>query len=253
MSPRRRLDAEMVARGLTESRTEASRLIEEGHVTVSGAPAGKASRLVAAGEPIEILATKRWVGRGADKLEHALMSWSIQVDGRGVIDAGSSTGGFTQVLLERSARIVCAVDVGRHQLHEKLRSDPRVRVLEQTDIRSLAPSDLPCTCSLLVADLSFISLVTVMPHLVALVGPEERHPQPELVLLVKPQFEVGRKEVSKAKGVIRDPDLRQSAIDRVAESVEAHGGLVAAVIESPITGAEGNVEYLMHVVVPVRP
>lgn len=243
----------MVARHLVESRNEAARLIEEGHVTVSGAPALKPSRLVAPDEAIEILTTRRWVGRGAEKLDHALRTWSIGIEGRNVVDVGSSTGGFTQVLLSHGAGRVCAVDVGRHQLHERLRSDHRVSVFEQTDVRSLTKGDLPCVCSLLVADVSFISLVTVMEHLVGLVAPEPGHPTPEMILLVKPQFEVGRKEASRTRGVIRDPELRQSAIDRVEGSVLAQGCSVAGVIESPIRGTDGNVEYLMHVVVSLRP
>ena len=250
---RRRLDSEMVARGLAESRSEAARLIEAGQVTVAGAPATKSSRLVAPEEPVAVLAERRWVGRGAEKLDHALGLWAIDVRGRCVVDAGSSTGGFTQCLLSRGAATVCAVDVGRNQLHEKVRSDPRVVVREQTDIRDVSVGDLPCACSLLVADLSFISLVTVMDRLVSLVSPEAGHPRTEMVVLVKPQFEVGRREASKTKGVVRDPDLRKAALDRVTESVVEHGAEVVGVCESPILGAEGNVEYLMHVVVPPRP
>ena len=250
---RRRLDSEMVARGLADTRSEASRLIEAGLVTVSGAPATKSSRLVAPGEPIAVVAERRWVGRGAEKLDHALEVWSIDVRDRCVIDAGSSTGGFTQCLLSRGAKTVCAVDVGRNQLHEKVRADPRVVVREQTDVRHLDVSDLPFACSLLVADLSFISLVTVMSKLVGLVTPEPGHQRTELVLLVKPQFEVGRREASKTKGVIRDPALRTAALAKVEESVEANGAVVVGTCESPILGAEGNVEYLMHVVVPERP
>lgn len=250
---RRRLDSEMVARGMTDSRSEATRLIEAGQVTVSGAPAAKSSRLVAPDEPIEVLVERRWVGRGAEKLDHALATWSIDVRDRCVIDAGSSTGGFTQCLLSRGAARVFAVDVGRNQLHEKLRVDPRVVVHEQTDIRKLPMDAIARACSLLVADLSFISLVTVMGDLVALVRPEPGYQTAELVLLVKPQFEVGRQEASKTRGVIRDEELRRAALDRVAESVAAHGADVVGVCESPILGAEGNVEYLMHVVVPPRP
>lgn len=250
---RRRLDTEMVARGIVDSRSEATRLIEAGSVTVAGAPATKPSRLVAPDEPVEVVAERRWVGRGAEKLEHALSTWSIDVEGRHVLDAGSSTGGFTQSLLSRGAAGVCAVDVGRHQLHEKIRSDPRVVVREQTDVRSLSPGDMPFGCSLVVADLSFISLVTVMPALVALAVPEGAFPDAEMVLLVKPQFEVGRVEASRTRGVVRDPELRRAALERVGASVEACGGRILGVCESPILGSEGNVEYLMHVAVTARP
>lgn len=243
---RTRLDAAMVARGLATSRSEATDLITAGKVTVSGAPATKASRLVEPGEPIVVLAERRWVGRGAQKLEHALLHFGIDVAGRAVIDAGSSTGGFTQCLLERGGRLVVAIDVGTNQLHESLRADPRVVVREKTDIRGVEASSLPGPCSLLVADLSFISLVTVMPTLMSLVAPEAGHPTSEMILLVKPQFEVGRAEAARARGVIRDEKLRSEALDRVARCAEGHGGTVVGTCQSPITGSQGNIEFLMH-------
>ncbi|MFM8626977.1 MAG: TlyA family RNA methyltransferase [Actinomycetota bacterium] len=250
---RTRLDAAMVARGLASSRGEATELIAAGKVTVSGAPASKASRLVGAGEPIVVATERRWVGRGAQKLEHALIQFGVDVAGRGVVDAGSSTGGFTQCVLERGARLVVAIDVGTNQLHESLRADSRVDVREKTDIRRVEASSLPGPCSLLVADMSFISLVTVMPSLMSLVAPEAGHPICEMILLVKPQFEVGRAEASRARGVIRDEALRSEALDRVARCVEEHGGTVVGTCESPITGSEGNVEFLMHTRVAPRP
>ena len=250
---RKRLDVVMVERGLVDSRNEAVRLIEAGSVTVSGAPASKASRLVATDEPVLVLTERRWVGRGAEKMEHALDTFGVVVEGRSVVDAGSSTGGFTQSLLSRGARHVVAVDVGTNQLHEKIRNDPRVTVMEQTDVRDVRASDLPFPCSLLVADLSFISLVTVMQVLKEIPRPETGHGTLEMVLLVKPQFEVGRSDAARAKGVIKDPDLRSDALAKVVSCAEAVGAAVRGTCESPILGAEGNVEYLMHLVLPPRP
>ena len=160
------------------SRSEASRLIGEGEVLVSGAVALSSSRLVGAAEPVVVRNASRWVGRGAEKLERALTVFEVDVANRHVLDAGASTGGFTDCLLQRGAAAVLAVDVGRHQLHEKLRGDPRVVSREGTDIRSLRPSDLPFPCSLIVADLSFISLTKVLPSLLGCASPEPGHPVP---------------------------------------------------------------------------
>jgi 23S rRNA (cytidine1920-2'-O)/16S rRNA (cytidine1409-2'-O)-methyltransferase len=146
-----------------------------------------------------------------------------------------------------------AVDVGKNQLHERLRSNPRVISVEGTDVRSLGPSDLPFVCSLVVADLSFISLTKVVPGLFACVAPETGHPTAQSVLLVKPQFEVGHREASRGRGVITDPGLHQESVDSVARSVEANGGMVEAIVESPLKGAKGNTEFLMLVVVPKVP
>lgn len=243
----------MVERGLAPSRTEASRLIAGGGVLVAGAVAQNSSRLVDPGEAVVVLAAPRWVGRGAEKLEHALSTFGLDVSDRHVVDAGASTGGFTDCVLQRGASAVIAVDVGRNQLHERLRSDPRVISLEGTDIRNVRPSDLPFACSLVVADLSFISLTKVLPGLFACVAPETGHPVAQGVLLVKPQFEVGHREASRGRGVITDPGLHRGAVESVAQSVAAHGGRVEAVVESPLKGAKGNTEFLMLVVVPGVP
>jgi 23S rRNA (cytidine1920-2'-O)/16S rRNA (cytidine1409-2'-O)-methyltransferase len=243
----------MVERGLAVSRTEASRLIAGGGVLVSGAVAQNSSRLVDPGEAVVVTAAPRWVGRGAEKLEHALSTFGLDVSDRHVLDAGSSTGGFTDCLLQRGASAVVAVDVGKNQLHERLRSNPRVISVEGTDVRSLGPSDLPFVCSLVVADLSFISLTKVVPGLFACVAPETGHPTAQSVLLVKPQFEVGHRDASRGRGVITDPGLHQESVDSVARSVEANGGMVEAIVESPLKGAKGNTEFLMLVVVPKVP
>lgn len=254
---RRRLDIAMVRRRIATSRTEAARLIEAGVVTVKGAPADKSSRLVGDDEPIEVLSVRRWVGRGAEKLEGALEGFAIDVDGRSALDAGASTGGFTECLLAHGARRVCAVDVGRNQIHERLLADERVVSREKTDIRSVTRESLPFPVSLVVADLSFISLTTVIPHLLKLVSPEEAHPACELVLLVKPQFELGRRDVSRGKGVVTDPLLHQRAVEIVTSALVDTGCTVSGVIESPVLGGEGNKEFLVHARVPtsdpVRP
>ena len=243
---RQRLDKVMVSRGLCASRQEASELIEAGVVLVAGAPADKPARLVDASEAIEVVVPRKWVGRGAEKLEHALDHWNISVQGRSVLDAGSSTGGFTQCVLTRGAQRVWAVDVGRHQMHESLRDDPRVRLDEGCNVRYLQRGDAPFPVSLIVADLSFISLTTVMPALSELVQPETDFAVPEMVLLVKPQFEVGRKEASRGRGVITDPVLHQEAVNAVSEAAVNQGWTVCGVVESPIKGGDGNTEFLLY-------
>lgn len=244
---RQRLDAALVKRGLVTSRSEAARLIESGNVTVSGAFADKASRLVGADEPIVVVEQKRFVSRGGDKMQHALESFSVSVAGRSVLDAGVSTGGFTDCVLQGGARRVFAVDVGRNQLHERIKADARVEWRDGVNVRSLVAGDLPFPCSLVVADLSFISLTKVLPALVSVVSPEPGHDRAEMVLLVKPQFEAGRAEVSRGKGVITDPAVHDEAVRSVAECVEGLGASVVNVVESPIKGADGNTEFLMHV------
>ena len=247
---RRRLDLAMVRRRIADSRTEAARLIDAGVVTVGGAPAVKASRLVGDDEPIEVRQVKRWVGRGAGKLEAALEVFDVDVRGRSGLDAGASTGGFTECLLAHGARRVVAIDVGRNQLHERLLADERVVSREKTDIRNVSVGDLPFPVSLVVADLSFISLASVVPYLVRLLSPEEGHPTCELVVLVKPQFEVGRRDVSKGRGVVTDPALHDRAVGTVTEALREAGCEIVGITESPVLGAEGNKEFLVHARVP---
>ena len=176
-----------------------------------GAPADKPARLVAPDEPIQVLGpAPRFVGRGGDKLDGALTRFGIDVAGRRAVDLGASTGGFTDCLLQRGATLVVAVDVGYGQLHERLRRDPRVVVRERTNGRDLVAGDLGPPAELLVADLSFISLRTVLPAVVPLAAPHA-----DLVLLVKPQFEAGRQEASRGKGVIKDPDVWRRVLGEV--------------------------------------
>ena len=248
-----RLDAAMVKRGLVDSRTEAASLIDEHQVTVGGVIAEKASRLVADTEPIEILRPRRFVSRGGEKLEGGIAHFGVRVEARSVMDAGASTGGFTDCLLSLGARRVFAVDVGRNQLHERISSDGRVVSREQTNVRDLRPADLPFPVSLAVADLSFISLTTVLPALSGLVGPEEGFPQAEMLLLVKPQFEVGRVDASRGRGVITDPALHTSAVERVESEARRLGWDVGGAVESPLKGQDGNTEFLLHLSRPVRP
>lgn len=250
---RRRLDSVLVDKGLVSSRTEAVRLISSGEVLVSGVVANKSSRLVHPSEPVLVTSERRWVGRGAEKLEHALSVFGLSVEGRHVLDAGASTGGFTECLLRYGAAGVIAVDVGRHQLHERLRSDPRVTSLEETDVRDVDSADLPYECSLVVADLSFISLTSVVGHLRTLVRPEAGHCEPHMALLVKPQFEAGRIEASRGRGVITDPQVQAAAVARVEAAVVGAGDCVRAVTTSPLKGAKGNVEFLMLVAVSQNP
>jgi 23S rRNA (cytidine1920-2'-O)/16S rRNA (cytidine1409-2'-O)-methyltransferase len=235
----------MVKRGLVSSRSEAARLIEEDAVTVAGSPALKASRLVAPDEPIEIVRQRRYVSRGGEKLEGAVSTFGIALSGRSVVDAGSSTGGFTDCLLQHGAGRVFAVDVGRNQLHERIAGDARVTWREGTNIRDMGPTDLPFACSLLVADLSFISLVTVLPAMSRLVTADGAVPA-EMVLLVKPQFEVGREEASRGRGVITDPVLHRASVDKIAGAAVGLGWTVAGEMESPLKGQDGNTEFLLH-------
>ncbi len=240
-----RLDAALVKRGLADSRTEASRLIEAGSVTVGGAFADKSSRMVSADEPIEVLVEKRFVSRGGEKIEQALDHFGIDITTRSVLDAGVSTGGFTDCVLQRGARRVFAVDVGKNQLHERIKSDERVDWRDGVNVRDMTHGDLPFDCSLLVADLSFISLTKVVQAFVAVLRAEPGFPTPQLVLLFKPQFEAGRSEVSKGRGVITDPAVHLQACETVSEALVALGCTVRGIVESPIKGAEGNTEFLL--------
>lgn len=242
MAARRRLDAELVRRGLATSRTQARQLVEGGKVTVGGAPAPKPTRLVDPGEAVEVAGDgPRFVSRGGEKLDAALDHFGVDPAGRRVVDAGSSTGGFTDCVLQRGATQVLAIDVGRNQLHEKLRADDRVDVHEQTNIRHTDPADFGGPGQLVVADLSFISLRVVAPHLTAFAEPGG-----DLVILVKPQFEAGKAEADKARGVIRDPEVWARTLDDATTALSDAGAAIMGVMVSPITGGDGNVEFLVH-------
>lgn len=228
-------------RGLVETRQQAQEAITAGRVLVGGALADKPARMVGADQAVAITGPpKRFVSRGGEKLDAALERFALDVTGRRGLDAGASTGGFTDCLLQRGAREVVAVDVGYGQLHERIRTDPRVVVLERTNVRALR-LDVPV--DLVVADLSFISLATVAP---ALVG-ENATADADVVLLVKPQFEAGRAEVSKGRGVVRDAGVWRRVLGETRSALHDHGAAMMDVMVSPLKGADGNVEFLVHV------
>jgi 23S rRNA (cytidine1920-2'-O)/16S rRNA (cytidine1409-2'-O)-methyltransferase len=234
-----RLDQLLVARGLAESRAKAKAAIEAGGVTVDGAPAKAASQPVAENAVLEYAAAHRWVGRGALKLDHALSLWPVAVEDRTVLDVGASTGGFTEVCLERGAARVYAVDVGSGQLHPRVAADPRVINLEHTDARDLTPALIPEPPQLIVCDASFIGLAKVLPAALALAAPGA-----DLITLVKPQFEADRPGGGR-KGVVKDPEAHRAAVATVSAWLEDQGWTVQATTESPITGGDGNVEFLL--------
>lgn len=237
---RLRLDQLLVARGLAESRAKAKAAIEAGGVTVDGAPARAASQTINEDAVVTYVDAFRWVGRGALKLERALDLWPVAVDGRVVLDVGASTGGFTEVCLDRGAARVFAVDVGTGQLHPKVAADLRVANLEKTDARDLTPAVITEAPSLIVCDVSFISLSKVLPTALDLATPGA-----DLITLVKPQFEAdGPKAVGK-KGVVKDPEAHAAAVAKVREWLDESGWAVREVADSPITGGDGNVEFLL--------
>ena len=241
MSARRRLDLELVRRGLVDGRGAAREVIEAGRVTVDGAPADKPARLVDPGQALVVAGPpSRYVSRGGRKLEAALEAFRVDPTGLAVVDVGSSTGGFTDCLLQHGAASVVALDVGRGQLHQRLRDDPRVAVHERTNVRGVDVAALGGPFDLLVGDLSFISLRTVMADLTGLVVDGT-----SMVLLVKPQFEAGKAEVDRGSGVVRDPAVWASVLAEVDGSVRAHGAAIMEGMPSPITGADGNVEFLV--------
>ena len=211
-------------------------------MTVGGAPAEKAARLVGPDEPLHIHAPPpRFVGRGGEKLDGALARFGVEVMGLRAYDLGASTGGFTDCLLQRGAASVVAIDVGYGQLHERLRQDPRVEAYERTNVRHLHPGDVGLAADLLVADLSFISLRTVLPAVLALAVAGA-----DVVALVKPQFEAGRAEAASGKGVITDPTVWRRVLQEVAAALDGLGAAMMGAMASPLTGADGNVEFLLH-------
>ena len=236
---KQRLDQLLVERGLAESRQKAQALILAGSVSVNGRRADKPGHTVPADAGIELTEKLRYVSRGGLKLEAALDRFGIPVEDRVCLDIGSSTGGFTDCLLQRGARRVYAVDAGTGQLDWKLRNDPRVAVHEQVNARYLSTEIVPEPCDLATFDVSFISVTKILPSVPAVLRSDA-----ELVILVKPQFEVGREDVGKG-GIVRDPELHEQACRKVAAAV-AELGYRAEWIESPILGAEGNREFLLH-------
>jgi 23S rRNA (cytidine1920-2'-O)/16S rRNA (cytidine1409-2'-O)-methyltransferase len=242
MVRRSRLDAELVRRGLARSREHAVTLIAEGRVAVSGRAATKPATGVEPDTPVVVRTDPdqpSWVSRGAHKLIGALDALPVPVEGGRALDAGASTGGFTEVLLRRGAAEVVAVDVGYGELAWSLRTDDRVRVLERTNVRTLTPDVIDGPVDLVVADLSFISLRLVLPALTQCARDDA-----DLLLMVKPQFEVGRERLG-AGGVVREPEHRVQAVLEVARAAEAIGWGTAGVVASPLPGPAGNVEFFV--------
>lgn len=236
---RKRIDQLLVERGVFDSRAKARAAIEVGLVTVAGRAVAKPSESVDEEAEIVAEAAHPWVGRGALKLVHALDLWPIAVEGRVAIDVGASTGGFTEVLLSRGAVRVFAVDVGRDQLHAKLKADDRVSDLSGVDARALDADRIPTPPELVVSDVSFISLTKALPAALGLAAQGA-----DLVALIKPQFEAGREHVGKG-GLVKDPEVIDRVEREIVDFLETSGWSVKGVVESPITGGEGQVERLV--------
>jgi 23S rRNA (cytidine1920-2'-O)/16S rRNA (cytidine1409-2'-O)-methyltransferase len=238
---RRRLDAELVRRGLAATRSEAQAAVRDGKVTVRGRPASKPATLVDPADAVELAGpARRFVSRAGGKLEAALERFGVDASGRDALDAGASTGGFTDCLLRRGARHVVALDVGYGQLDWSLRTDERVTIMERTNVRALGAAHLPYAPDLVVADLSFISLRIVVPALAGVAADGA-----DLILLVKPQFEAGRADVGRG-GVVRDPVVWRRAIEGVAAACRGSGLAPRGVMASPLPGPAGNVEFPLH-------
>jgi 23S rRNA (cytidine1920-2'-O)/16S rRNA (cytidine1409-2'-O)-methyltransferase len=231
---KKRLDLVLVERGLAESRSQAQALVLAGLVRGFAKPGEQVEEDI----PLDVQRPPAYVSRGGEKLANALDALEVDVRGRDAIDVGASTGGFTDVLLQRGAKRVLAVDVGYGQLHPKLRDDPRVTVLERTNARELAA--LPFAPELVVCDVSFISVRTALPPVLALAKPGW-----EALVLVKPQFEAGREDVGKG-GVVRDPEVQRRVLREVAESAAGWGAAVLAVVDSGLPGPKGNREFFLH-------
>jgi len=243
MTTRRRLDTELVRRGLAPSRESARADILAGRVTVGGAPTSKPARLVGADEALVVLGPPpRFVSRAGAKLEAAIERFELgtTIAGARVLDAGASTGGFTDCVLQHGAAHVVAVDVGHNQLHERMVADARVTSLERTNLRSVDPAGLGGPFDVVVADLSFISLTMVLDPLLAAAAPGA-----VLVLLVKPQFEAGRAEVAKGRGIVSDPAVWRRVLGSIASALLDRSAAIMGVMASPLTGTDGNVEFLV--------
>jgi len=260
-----RLDRLLVDRGHAASRERAQALILAGRVLVDEQRIDKSGASISPGATIRLLGSDlKYVSRGGLKLEHALAYWSIDLTGLSCADIGASTGGFTDCMLQNGARSVLAVDTGYGQIAQKLRDDPRVTLRERTNARLLAPGELliqenedchpsrnggPAFLSLapvfMAMDVSFISATLVLPAVLGALSTPQHHWQGEAVILIKPQFEAGREHIGKG-GIVRNPEARQSAIQRVRDCVIEQQGTAIEVIDSPIQGMEGNHEYLLH-------
>ena len=234
-----RADQLLVARGLFESRAKAQAAIEAGNVTAGGEAVRKVSQMIAEDAEIVATAAHPYVSRGALKLEAALDHFTISPHGKICLDVGASTGGFTEVLLARGAEKVYAVDTGTDQLHPRIRNDPRVVSLEQTDIRKLDEATISDDARLIVIDVSFISLELVLPKALQFAAPHA-----ELIALIKPQFEAGREHVK--KGIVRDEEVHMAVCQRVELLVGRQGWRLRGTIPSPILGGDGNTEFLLY-------
>ena len=243
---RQRLDLLLVERGLADTRSRAQALVMAGKVRVEGEVVDKAGAQIDPGATVEIEQPPRYVSRGGDKLQVGLARWSIDVRGELCLDVGASTGGFTDCLLQHGAERVAAVDVGRNQLHERLRTDPRVVSMEQVNARALTPDQLPFVPTFLVVDVSFISLRLVLPPAVACLGEPWRG-----VVLVKPQFEAGR--AGAPGGVVRDPEVRRKVVQNCCDLALTLPAAILGVCDSSVPGPAGNREYLLYLASPGHP
>jgi len=240
VNPRRRVDQALVERGLAETRARAQALVMAGLVFSGERRLDKPGTTIAADAPLRVKGRDHpWASRGGIKLAHALEHFGVPVARRIALDIGASTGGFTDVLLHHGAAKVYAVDVGHGQLVWSLRNDPRVVALDRTNARYLTQQEVPEPVDVIVCDASFIGLETILPASLALAAPGA-----ELIALIKPQFEVGPSAVGKG-GVVRDPAMREAACERIARWLDGRGWAVRHTIESPIRGADGNVEFLI--------
>ena len=243
-----RADALLVSRGLADSRSKAQALIMAGQVMSGERRIDKAGDRVAVDAELSVKERPRFVSRGGDKLEHAMVSFvdaGLSARGKICVDVGASTGGFTDCLLQHGAKRVHAVDVGWGQLHPKLRNDVRVDVRERTNARHLTAADFPDAIDLVVVDASFIGIGKLLDAIVAM------RPR-EMVALIKPQFEVGKQVAAKARGVIKDPMVRRQAIDDASQAIEEAGFRIVAATDCSVRGPKGNVEHLLYVELPDR-
>jgi 23S rRNA (cytidine1920-2'-O)/16S rRNA (cytidine1409-2'-O)-methyltransferase len=247
MSGKRRLDVWLVEQGLAPTREKAQALVMAGRVRVGGLPAAKPGTAIAGDAQVEVIPGPAHVGRGALKLLGALDAFGVDPAGRIAVDVGASTGGFTETLLSRGALRVYAVDVGRAQIHESLRQDPRVVVREGVNARTLSREHVPEACSLATMDVSFISVLKILPALVGVLTGDAC-----VVTLVKPQFEVGRGQVGRG-GIVKDAGLHRECLARVARGAQASGYGVLGACVSPIEGTEGNREFFLHLRVGAPP
>ncbi|CAB4792153.1 MAG: TlyA family rRNA (cytidine-2'-O)-methyltransferase [Actinobacteria bacterium] len=237
---RLRLDAWLVKQGIATDVAHAKTLVDQGLILVNGSIALTDNRMIANSDSVLLSTPARFVSRGGDKLEAALLSFGVELDGKRVLDVGASTGGFTDCVLQRGAGEVMSLDVGKSQLHDRLVRDPRVKVLDSTNARTITSAQVG-HFDVVVADLSFISLRQVATALC-----EVLRPHGDMILLVKPQFEAEKSEVDKGAGVIRDVEIHQRTIAQVVGAFNSQGMEKSGLIESPLRGADGNTEFLLH-------